>query len=85
MSSVKVAVRVRPFNGREKEANSGCIIRMEDKGTYIKDPVSYFVDKTDFLKENIEYRKLVKKKSSLLTIRIGLTMAMLSPIPPTDI
>ena len=26
--SVKVAVRVRPFNGREKEANSKCIIRM---------------------------------------------------------
>lgn len=26
--SVKVAVRVRPFNGREKEQNSHCIIRM---------------------------------------------------------
>ena len=26
--SVKVAVRVRPFNGREKEANSKCIIRV---------------------------------------------------------
>lgn len=27
--SVKVAVRVRPFNGREKEAHSRCIIRMK--------------------------------------------------------
>ena len=26
--AVKVAVRVRPFNGREKEANSRCIIRV---------------------------------------------------------
>jgi len=38
MSSVKVAVRVRPFNKREKDANSKTIIRMEGKGTYIKDP-----------------------------------------------
>jgi len=27
--SIKVAVRVRPFNGREIEANSRCIIRMK--------------------------------------------------------
>ena len=40
MTSVKVAVRVRPFNGREKEQNSKCIIRMESGNTYITNPVS---------------------------------------------
>ena len=40
MTSVKVAVRVRPFNGREKDQNSKCIIRMESGNTYITDPVS---------------------------------------------
>ena len=28
VESVKVAVRVRPFNGREKDAKSSCIIRV---------------------------------------------------------
>ena len=41
MTSVKVAVRVRPFNKRETETYvSSCIIRMEGNTTYIKDPVS---------------------------------------------
>ena len=40
MTSVKVAVRVRPFNGREKAANSVAIIRMDGADTYIKHPVS---------------------------------------------
>ena len=40
MTSVKVAVRVRPFNKREKEANSRLIIRMENGNTYITNPVS---------------------------------------------
>ncbi len=40
MTSVKVAVRVRPFNGREKAANSATIIRMEGGDTYITNPVS---------------------------------------------
>ena len=40
MTSVKVAVRVRPFNDREKKANSRTIIRMEDSDTYITHPVS---------------------------------------------
>ncbi|GAU97040.1 hypothetical protein RvY_08403 [Ramazzottius varieornatus] len=31
MSSVKVAVRVRPFNSREKAKECGCIISMTDK------------------------------------------------------
>ncbi|EOD40059.1 hypothetical protein EMIHUDRAFT_260297 [Emiliania huxleyi CCMP1516] len=33
--SIKVAVRVRPFNGREKEQNSKCIIRMQARGTCV--------------------------------------------------
>ena len=28
VESVKVAVRVRPYNGREKDANSKCIVRV---------------------------------------------------------
>ena len=40
MTSIKVAVRVRPFNGREKAANSKSIIRMEGGDTWIKNPVS---------------------------------------------
>ena len=40
MTSVKVAVRVRPFNGREKASNSRVIIRMEGADTYITNPVS---------------------------------------------
>ena len=35
MTSVKVAVRVRPFNGREKEQNSKCIIKMDNGQTSI--------------------------------------------------
>lgn len=33
MSSVKVAVRVRPFNSRELGLNSNLIINMKDKTT----------------------------------------------------
>lgn len=36
--SVKVAVRVRPFNGREKERDAKCCIRMNDKMTTITNP-----------------------------------------------
>ena len=39
MSSVKVAVRCRPFNDREKDRNSKLIIRMEGNTTFIKNPV----------------------------------------------
>nr|CAD2182171.1 unnamed protein product [Meloidogyne enterolobii] len=35
MSSVKVAVRVRPFNSREIQLLSKCVIDMSDKKTYI--------------------------------------------------
>ena len=33
MSSVKVAVRVRPFNNREMQRNTQCIIKMEGSTT----------------------------------------------------
>lgn len=36
MSSVKVAVRVRPFNSRELNANSKCVISMSGKSTTIE-------------------------------------------------
>jgi hypothetical protein len=40
MSSVKVAVRVRPFNQREKDQNSVSIIDMDGiKTTTIRNPV----------------------------------------------
>ena len=37
-SSVKVAVRVRPFNKREKKAKSRCIVKMYDNATFIVPP-----------------------------------------------
>jgi len=39
MSSVKVAVRVRPFNSREKNANAACVVTMVGNTTKIVDPV----------------------------------------------
>ena len=42
MTSVKVAVRCRPFNQREKDLNAKLIIRMDGAGsTYITNPVSF--------------------------------------------
>lgn len=38
MSSVKVAVRVRPFNSREISRESKCIIEMFDNTTAITNP-----------------------------------------------
>jgi kinesin family member 1 len=36
--SVKVAVRVRPFNNREKDRGAKCVIRMDGPCTYITNP-----------------------------------------------
>lgn len=36
--NVKVAVRVRPFNSREKDRNATLIIKMQGNSTYIRDP-----------------------------------------------
>ncbi len=38
--SVKVAVRVRPYNQREKDRNSKCCIKMAGPTTCIVDPAS---------------------------------------------
>ena len=38
MDNVKVAVRVRPFNDREKERKSKCIISMKGNMTTIRNP-----------------------------------------------
>jgi hypothetical protein len=38
--SVRVAVRVRPFNKREKERNATNVISMRDKSTTIVDPTN---------------------------------------------
>ena len=38
MSSVKVAVRVRPFNNRELQKDTQCIIKMEGPTTFITNP-----------------------------------------------
>lgn len=40
MSSVKVAVRVRPFNAREKERSSALIVEMSNGQTKLRDPES---------------------------------------------
>ena len=35
--SVKVAVRCRPFNKRERKANTECVISMRDNSTFLAD------------------------------------------------
>ena len=77
MTSVKVAVRCRPFNGREKDMNSKLIIRMDRGGnTYITNPVSY--NSTSLLPLLIISRQLKKNKSSVSITVTGVMMAMLS-------
>ena len=51
MTSVKVAVRVRPFNQRPEEQSSSCIIEMVDNQTTIINPVSFESFWREFLKE----------------------------------
>ncbi|KYR00493.1 kinesin-3 [Tieghemostelium lacteum] len=46
MSSVKVAVRVRPFNGREKERNAELIVNMNNKTTVLTRPAMLRVNPT---------------------------------------
>ena len=41
IESVKVAVRVRPFNAREKEAGSQCIVRMKGAVTTLVNPATH--------------------------------------------
>ena len=76
MTSVKVAVRCRPFNGREKDMNSKLIIRMSGGDTYITNPVSY--NSISLLPLLIISRQLKKNKSSVSITVTGVMMAMLS-------
>lgn len=48
MSSVKVAVRVRPFNGREKERAATLIVAMNGGTTTLKDLEARKERKFDF-------------------------------------
>lgn len=45
MTSVKVAVRVRPFNERERARQAKCIIRMDpdDQTTFIENPLDHSI------------------------------------------
>ena len=56
MTSVKVAVRVRPFNQRPEEQSSSCIIEMVDNQTTIINPVSLVSLKKDFLNDEKKIR-----------------------------
>ena len=38
--NVRVAVRCRPFNAREKQLGSPCVLRMSDKATTIVNPTT---------------------------------------------
>ena len=81
MTSVKVAVRVRPFNSREKASNSNLIIRMEGADTYITNPVRT-TTAPSLLPNNsslVEDRILVRRKSSVSTTVIGAMTSSLSP------
>lgn len=73
MSSVKVAVRVRPFNDREKVNNSRLIIKMNGGTTSIQNPVSKF----DFV-DLVALRKQKNGVTSLLIIATGLMTVLKS-------
>lgn len=52
-SSVKVAVRVRPFNDRELSLNSKCIIRMDGPKTIVLSSSSSNVQQQDQVQQTI--------------------------------
>jgi hypothetical protein len=75
MSSIKVAVRVRPFNKREKEMNSKLIISMDNNNlTTITDPVRTQINLgTDLTLMIRTQAKLIRSRSTTVT---GLMMAL---------
>ena len=78
MSSVKVAVRVRPFNSREISMNSECIIQMNGTMTKIIDPVK--LSRHIFVK--LQIRRLEKIKSIILITLTGhMTVLILTRQP----
>lgn len=58
MSSIKVAVRVRPFNGRERDAECSCCVSMSGSSTTLHKPTS--IDS----KENRDANKEVSSNSA---------------------
>ena len=75
MSSVKVAVRIRPFNGREKGMNAKLNIRSQDGRVWIMNPVR----KTAFKLIILVYRKTAKKKNLHSIMHIGVMTVTLNP------
>jgi hypothetical protein len=70
MTSVKVAVRVRPFNDREKAQNSTSVINMDGKKlTTIKNPVRLQIAFSSFL-----FRKPERSKNLRSITATGRTM-----------
>ena len=72
--NVKVAVRVRPFNAREKARNAKLIVQMSGNSTKITNPEArslvYIISETIFL-----FRIQTTPKHSHLTTVTGVTMA----------
>jgi hypothetical protein len=75
MSSVKVAVRIRPFNGRERNMNAKLNIRSEGGKVWIMNPVSL---PPPPLTTRFAHRRTKKKKNSLSTTLIGRMTVMWS-------
>jgi len=67
---VKVAVRVRPYNSREKEYESKCVIRMNGNTTEIFNPVSikksFCFTKLNILMANLLFTGNRRSKKILL-------------------
>nr|CAD2177307.1 unnamed protein product [Meloidogyne enterolobii] len=80
MSSVKVAVRVRPFNSREIQLLSKCVIDMSDKETYItsssNQTYSFEFDfsYSSFDKEAVDYASQEKVYKDIDTMFVYLLM-----------
>ena len=72
MTSVKVAVRVRPFNAREVTMKAHLMLRVEGNSVWIKNPVSF-----NYLSKYECIRKMEKKKCLVLIMSIGHMMALL--------
>lgn len=63
MSSIKVAVRVRPFNSREKDNECSCCISMSEQTTTIYKPIDKDGNKENANKDVIQPDKDDNKKS----------------------
>lgn len=81
MSSVKVAVRVRPFNSREISMNSECIIQMNGTMTKIIDPVR-FSSYMYILCKITKLRRLEKIKCIILITPTGHMMVLIPTQQP---